>query len=643
MLRKSLLLICSLLINFLMIAQPAMDSLRKACGSKNDSLQIDAYLQLGKTFFTQFGNSDSLISNSKKALKLAESSGNQAQLYQSKRQIAVGYVSAGDTANAFPALAAALDQAKEMKDSTHMADVLHLYAALYGNLGLTDLSLSFLIQEADIAIAVQYYSATAIAYSSIAWVYRGKQQFEKVLFYHRKALALIDKMETSLLGNIIQVYATSSQGFLMAAQHYAEISVADSIRYKALIDSARILADSVYAIASRNNRLPPQASAYYVYAQCALLNKEFENAEVYALKALQLRDYIDQRTTMIMYTTIASANAHIKNSSKAIAYLDSASASPALSELYYRCQFAQASYEVYHELGNHELALQWHIAYTQRRDSLNDLESTRSINEIEQNFHKQENEREIQRLAQEQEITALNNKLLSAGIGGAILIALLIFLFYRQRNLKSEQDKLLVEQRLNRARMDPHFLFNTFTALQGLALKEKDPIKTAGFLSDYSVVMRQTLESTFQELTLIEDEVAYLEKYLSLQQMRMAGKFDFSIEVADDIDPAELMVPGMIIQPFIENSIEHAFVHIQQQGELKIQFAISGKELLITISDNGPGFTDVARDKAYPSRATGIIRDRLLLLNRKMKSNARYKIDSSATGVIVLIHLPLLK
>jgi tetratricopeptide (TPR) repeat protein len=617
-------------------AQTRLDSLRNACNATDDSLRTDALLLLGKQYFIEQNSDDSLIKYSKLAIAIAEKTKNTIQLYTSKKLLALGYVQKGDTINALPALDAALKQAELSKDFKFIADVYHGYAVYYGNLGQTDSSLSYMIREVDAAQKANYYSAMGIGYSSIAWIYRGRKQFDKVLFYHRKALAIADKMEATNLGHIIQVYVTSSQGYLMTAQAWKDST---------LMDSAKILADTAMSMAIRYSRAAPQASAYFVYAQHAYFFRQYENAELNALKALEFRNYIENRTSMLMYSTIAVANAHLKNPKRALIYLDSAQHSPALSELYYRNHFAEAAWKVYSLLGNSEEAIKQHDRFIDTKDSLDNIDATRSINEIEQKFHKEENEREIQRLAAEQEITSLNNKLLTAGIGAAVLFALLIFLFYRQRNLKNEQNKMIVEQRLNRARMDPHFLFNTFTALQGLALKEKDPVKVAGFLSDYSVIMRQTLESTFTELISVEDEVDYLRKYLALQQMRTADKFDYTISVDDNIDPMEVMLPGMILQPFIENAIEHGFANIAYRGSLSVSFTKHGEnELLIRIVDNGSGITKNETAKEYPSRATQIVRDQLFLLNKKHRCKAEFFLNANngESGTEVKIFLPLL-
>lgn len=614
-------------------AQAPVDSLRNACRGTNDSLRTDAYLRLGRIYAVQFNRQDSLISNSRKALAIAEKTGNAPQRYAAKKQIAGGFVQLGDSANAMIALKAALAEAESSKDSTHIAEVLHVYGALYANKGRNDIALDYFTREAEIALAAKYYNATAIAYSTIAWVYRGQSQYEKMLKYHRKALSIVDKMEPTIIGNIVQVYVTASQGYLLIGQ---------KLKDTALVDSSKVLADSVLALALRHDRPAAQASAYYVYAFYALFHEDYENAEINAFKALEYRAVTEKRSQLVMYLAIADASSHLNNPARALLYLDSARHSPALNEQYYRRHLAEAEWQVYSTLGNHEAALEAHVRYMAISDSLDNVEARLSLDAIEQKFNKAENEREIQRLGHEREITSLNNKLLTAGIVAAVLLAFSVVLIARQRYLKQKQQQLLIEQRLNRARMDPHFLFNTFTALQGLVLKEKDPLKAAAYLSDYSVIMRQTLESTFAELIPLEDEIAYLEKYLSLQQMRMNGKFSYSIHCDTAIDPMDTMIPAMIVQPFVENSIEHAFGAIEDGGELNIRFSIQKNELQIIITDNGPGFSSAQSEKTYPSRATDITTDRLLLLNKKHRSNARYTIESSSPGVVVSIYLPQL-
>ena len=100
----------------------------------------------------------------------------------------------------------------------------------------------------------------------------------------------------------------------------------------------------------------------------------------------------------------------------------------------------------------------------------------------------------------------------------------------------------------------------------------------------------------------------------------------------------------MILQPFIENSIEHGFKNIKHEGFILISFSINNKSLKITIVDNGQGIKDNEKHKTYPSRATQIIKDRLFLLNKTYKSNANFVLTTldNDQGIKVEINLPII-
>ena len=201
-----------------------------------------------------------------------------------------------------------------------------------------------------------------------------------------------------------------------------------------------------------------------------------------------------------------------------------------------------------------------------------------------------------------------------------------------------------VEQRLNRARMNPHFFFNTLNSLQTYSMQENKDSKVARYLSKYAKIMRETLESTYKEMNSVEQEVDYLTNYLDIQKLRYPDKFEYHIDVDETVEPNETYVPSMIIQPFIENSIEHGLNTSQETGIINISITTNNNRLLINITDNGSGFTTDKKAREYPSRATQIIKDRLLLLNKKHKTDASYEIGKGKNGVgtSVKIILPLI-
>ncbi|MBC7874695.1 MAG: histidine kinase, partial [Ferruginibacter sp.] len=271
-------------------------------------------------------------------------------------------------------------------------------------------------------------------------------------------------------------------------------------------------------------------------------------------------------------------------------------------------------------------------------DSIRNVEKTKQVTELERKYSQAKNEKTIEELAQQKRIYLL---LALAGLFGLAALAF----FIRQQSLKNKQKILEAEQRLNRARINPHFFFNALASLQAFALQENDGKALASNLSKFSHIMRETLESTYKEYITIEQEKDFLNEYLELQKMRFPQKFTYAITMDGNIDEDDMMLPSMILQPFVENSIEHGFSGISYPGNVTLQFSKEANDLLITITDNGKGLvTAVKEQNEHISRASQIIKDRIYLLNVKLKTRARFSIDNNEVGkgVVVKIHLPVL-
>lgn len=281
--------------------------------------------------------------------------------------------------------------------------------------------------------------------------------------------------------------------------------------------------------------------------------------------------------------------------------------------------------------------------HTLIKDSLAGVEKINTINELEQQYNKVKNEKSIRELMQEREIITLRNRLLLLGVLLAAGIILVLVFLQRQRAIKARQNQLETEQRLNRARMNPHFFFNALGALQALVLKNGDARHTAVHLSKFAAIMRQTLDSTYTEYVSIEEEKNYLNQYLELQQLRFPDSFSFEIEVDEALDEQETLVPPMLIQPFAENAIEHGFSDKNPDNHLAIHFAKAENMLLLTIKDNGKGLSSTqTRSEKHISRATQIIRDRLDILNQQQQTQARFTIENRpGDGVLAKVYVPL--
>lgn len=156
--------------------------------------------------------------------------------------------------------------------------------------------------------------------------------------------------------------------------------------------------------------------------------------------------------------------------------------------------------------------------------------------------------------------------------------------------------------------------------------------------------MRETLENTYREYVTIHQEADFLSEYLKLQVLRFPDKFEYKIHNLIT-SPEDILIPSMIIQPFIENSIEHGFANIDYKGDLSIIFKNQENITIIEIKDNGRGLNNqIEKSKTYISRAKQIVTDRIYLLNLKLKSHAKFSIenDKNGPGVIVRIELPVI-
>jgi len=300
------------------------------------------------------------------------------------------------------------------------------------------------------------------------------------------------------------------------------------------------------------------------------------------------------------------------------------------------------AYALIYQIGmrteNYKDAVDAMSSYYEIQDSLTNAEKSKTINELEQRYNKAKNEKTIKELAQQKRIYVL------LAIAGLFALVGLTF-FIRQQTLKNKQKIMETEQRLNRARMNPHFFFNALSSLQSFAMEGNDGKSIASNLSKFSHIMRETLESTYKEYVTIEQETAFLTEYLQLQKIRFPQKFSFHIHIDDKIEPEYILIPSMILQPFIENSIEHGFAGINYPGEINLVFEKTGAELQIKITDNGKGLSNTGKEHSeHISRASQIIRDRIYLLNIKLKTKASFSINNSESGkgVTVIIKLPLI-
>jgi len=218
-----------------------------------------------------------------------------------------------------------------------------------------------------------------------------------------------------------------------------------------------------------------------------------------------------------------------------------------------------------------------------------------------------------------------------------------------------------LQLRALRAQMNPHFLFNALNAIQGLITSGRND-EAETYLARFAKLMRHTLEYSDLEVVTLEQELEFLERYLELnRKLRFRNRLHYRIIQPSGVDTTELFIPAMIVQPFVENAIEHG-LRPRLEGNLSIEFRLTDDEntLLCLIEDDGVGFNKGReKQKAQPlsyqrhrSRGMDITRERLTLLHHMRKNlgmqfikiaDLGEKTNGERSGTLVEVVLPILE
>lgn len=200
---------------------------------------------------------------------------------------------------------------------------------------------------------------------------------------------------------------------------------------------------------------------------------------------------------------------------------------------------------------------------------------------------------------------------------GLSVAMLLLFLagYFLYRNSKQKQriaafERNDLKQKLLLSQMNPHFVYNSIDNIKSLIYNKKDN-QAVNYLTKFSKLMRQILEHSNENYIALDQEIALLENYLSIQQLLHNNKFEFSIDVASGIDTEAIYIPPMLTQPFIENAIKHGLRNKQTGGQIRSRFYLNEQQLFFEVIDNGKGIDSSQREDDHKSLGVAITRERL--------------------------------
>jgi competence protein ComGC len=245
---------------------------------------------------------------------------------------------------------------------------------------------------------------------------------------------------------------------------------------------------------------------------------------------------------------------------------------------------------------------------------------------------------------------------------GVLLVLIIIYLIIiftvkhitTKEKEKARINKLLAEYQLKAltSQMNPHFIFNAINSIQNFILLNDGDI-AYNYLEKFSRLIRMVLNNSEKKEVTLQNELDAMELYIELEQLRFDNSFDYVCEIDTSIDANEIVIPPLIIQPYIENAIWHGLMPLDRKGRISLLITKQEDKLKIVLMDNGIGrkasnkITKKIKSESHQSMGTNLTSARIKLFGDDI-TNSIQIIDTfndldEATGTTVEILLPFIE
>src|SRR4030095_5138859 len=241
---------------------------------------------------------------------------------------------------------------------------------------------------------------------------------------------------------------------------------------------------------------------------------------------------------------------------------------------------------------------------------------------------------------------------------GLLTLALIYYLHRIRINRirqKANLDKLLAQSEMKalHAQMNPHFIFNCLNSIREMVLNNENR-QASHYLSKFAHLIRVTLNNSSKPFISLQGSVDYLRRYLEMERIRKSN-FSYHIDIDESLEPEDLFLPPMLIQPFIENAIWHGGNDSNGTIDISIRFMHQDNQLVCIVEDNGIGIQASLKKKYeqeeiesdHHSLDIVNVKQRIQALNEKYNLHSHVTIEDKSnpagngTGTLVTLHLPI--
>ena len=185
-----------------------------------------------------------------------------------------------------------------------------------------------------------------------------------------------------------------------------------------------------------------------------------------------------------------------------------------------------------------------------------------------------------------------------------------------------------------RARLQPHFLYNTLNGIAALVVDTKS-VEAVAAIEQLSELLHAALRDDGRDVVTLEEEVALAERYLALQQMRFGDRLEHSVAVAPDV--ARDTVPVLLLQPLVENAVLHGLENGQQRLRVRIAAAAAGNGIEVRVENDGPDLDAATRNDGH---GVGLAATRARLATAYGTEASLQLLPREGGGVVVRLALP---